>query len=620
MRSGQLHQDKAAPDARKRAERVDVDAASPVRSRLLLVVAALLVAMAGVYEPVANYEFVSWDDPQYIVANPNVARGLTWNSVGWAFTTGYAASWHPLTWLSFMADVTLFGTGAGPHRVVNVVLHILNAVLVLAVLVRTTGALWQSAFVAALFALHPLRVESVAWITERKDVLSSFFMWLSILVYVDFVARRRWSMYTVSLCLFACGLLSKSMVVTLPFVLLLLDVWPLRRVRPGIENDLAWRHLVGEKLPFVALAIASGVATVRAAAGTVAALDVLPVRYRVANAIVSYLVYVREMVWPAGLAAFYPYRPYPTWAVLTAASTLVAVTALAIRQRRVRPYLAVGWLWYVVTLLPVIGLLQAGGQSHADRFTYVPLTGLFVAIAWGAPELLGGWRRSGPVLGLAAAVVLAACGVCSAVQVTYWKNSRTLWARALAVTTDNYRAHNHYGVAVSDEGRAEEAIAHYEEALRIWPDFPEAHVNLGVALAEKGRLDDAIGHYRRALAVKPGLVDARNDLASALAEQGHTEAAIEQLREAARLAPGDPTIEYNLGVLYESAGLRKEAVRHLNAALAADPAVKAWERRLIDAERRVQTERVLFDRELFYAIQPRERLEAMINRYNSALK
>jgi protein O-mannosyl-transferase len=541
--------------------------------RGLWVVLGLAIIAALVYAPVTSYEFVSWDDPQYIVSNWHVNRGLTWQGVWWAFTARDFGNWHPLTWLSHMLDVQLFGLNAGIHHLTNLLLHAVNGVLLFAVLCWTTGAVRRSAFVATLFVVHPLHVESVAWVAERKDLLSTLFWMLTLLAYVAYVAQRSVWRYAAVIALFACGLMSKPMVVTLPVVLLLLDVWPLGRLQLAPIRAEQLRPLILEKLPLFALAFASSIVTAmaQAGAGAVAAVDTLPLRYRVENAAVSYLAYVRDMLWPAGLAPFYPYRAYAGWIVASAVTAQAGIFLVMIRATKRHPYVAVGWLWYVVTLLPVIGLVQAGGQTRADRYTYIPLIGLFIIAAWGIPDVLERWRHRTVALRVAAFVAIASCVVVARLQVRYWHDSLALWGRALAVTTENYRAHNHYAVALSDLGKADEAIAHYEEALRIWPGFAEAHVNLGVAFAEKGRTDDAIAHYRKAIALKPNSADAHNDLAGALADKGDVDGAIRELLEALRINPTDPTIQYNVAILYEARGDPAEAVRHLNEALAVNP-------------------------------------------------
>jgi Flp pilus assembly protein TadD len=532
---------------------------------------ALIAANLMIYSPVRHFEFVTWDDPQYVIQNPHVTSGLTAENIEWALTTGLIY-WHPMTWLSHMLDVQLYGVNAGLHHVTNLLLHILSSILLFGLLHQTTGALGKSAFVAALFAVHPLHVESVAWVAERKDVLSTLFWMLTIWAYVWYARQPSTSRYLTVVLGFALALMSKPMVVTLPFVLLLMDFWPLRLLEFGTKFSL---RFVWEKIPLLVLAIISSILTF-ANQKQVGALDllILPLSRRVANALVSYVVYMRDMVWPAGLAAFYPHHALPVWQVAGSTVVLIGVSAAACRAAKRHPYLPVGWLWYLGTLLPVIGLIQAGDQSRADRFTYVPMIGLFIIIAWLIPDLL--WQRvTLPhikiVLPSAAGLVILACIIAARSQVQYWQSSLTLWGRAAAVTTGNARAHNHLGVALDDIGKVDEAITHYTEAVRIQPDLAEAHTNLGAALTEKGRIDEAIVQYNDALRLKPGAADARNDLAAALESQGRSDEAIQQLLEALKSKPGNPVYHYNVGLVYDRKGDAADALQHFRTALSINP-------------------------------------------------
>lgn len=586
----------------------------------LWVCLALIAASFVVYASVWRHEFVTLDDTVYVTQNPPVSRGLTWQGVWWAFATGHASNWHPVTWLSHMLDVQLYGMNAGPHHLSNLLLHIANTLLLFGVFHRITGALGRSAFVAGLFAVHPLHVESVAWVAERKDVLSTLFWMLTLWAYVGYVREPRLGRYLGLLLVFALGLMAKPMVVTLPFVLLLLDVWPLGRVELGSESGSrsglappADRWLIGfrlmqEKLPLLALTLASSIATflVQQRGGAVGGFEALPLAYRVENALVSYVVYIGKMLWPTRLALFYPYpRSLPEWWVLGSFLFLSAVSVLVIRAARRHPYLPVGWLWYLGTLVPVIGLVQVGGQAMADRYTYIPFIGLFVIVAWGVPGLLSRLPHRKIALRGAAALALLALTLIARAQVPYWKNSMVLWGHALEVTTGNYQAHNNLGAFLVEQEMYSEAIAHYREALRTSPDFADAHNNLanalanlrqvseavahytealrikpdhanahnglGAALAKEGRFTEAIAHYSEALRIEPDLVDAHNNWGSALADQGQIDAAIQRFLEALQIQPDHADAHYNLGVMLHKKGNIVEAAQHYGKAIRSKP-------------------------------------------------
>lgn len=566
---------------RKRANRpaAEIQVPKPAFPRATLWISLALIAInVVVYAPVRGYDFVTFDDPQYITGNPYIAGGLTWQGVWWALTTGYTSYWHPLTWLSHMLDIQLFGLNAGGHHVVSVLIHIATTLVLFGVLHRMTGARGRSAFVAALFAVHPLHVESVAWVAERKDVLSGLFWMLTLWAYVSYVHQPaplptshsplpapRLSRYLITLLLFALGLMAKPMLVTLPFVLLLLDFWPLRRTP---------LPLLREKLPFFALAAASSIVTflVQRNVGAVAELQTLPLQSRVANALVSYVAYIGDMLWPTRLAALYPYLPLPVWKVAGASVALIAISILVFRAARRYPYLPVGWLWYLGTLVPVIGLIQVGGQSRADRFTYIPLIGLFIIVAWGIPELFARWQYRNIALPAAAGLVLLACAITARNQAAYWGNSVTLWEHTLEIAPLNYLAHNNLGVMLRDQGRPAEAIAHFTESLRIRPNSAEAHNNLGAALAEGARVDEAIPQYIEALRLRPEFADAHNNLGVALAEQGKTGEAIREFQESLRINPDQANTQSNLAVMLQNQGRTVEAVQHFEAALKLNPA------------------------------------------------
>ncbi len=567
--------------ATQSSERAD----SFLSKRVFLACVILIALSVIVYAPLAGFGFVTWDDPTYVYSNPQVAQGLTWQGIQWAFTSTVASNWHPATWLSHMLDVQLYGMNPGPHHITSLVLHILNTLLLFGLLFRMTGAWGRSAFAAGLFALHPLHVESVAWIAERKDVLSTLFWMLTIAAYVAYVRRPRPGRYLLVLALFGLGLMAKPMLVTLPFVLLLLDFWPLQRVEVGHSAGqsalAAFRQqvpgllrLVREKLPLFALAAVSSAVTVLAQrhGGAVRGLEAVPLGLRLANALAAYLAYIGKMVWPVRLAAFYPLgAATPVFEACLGALLLFAVTVFAVRARRRHGYLLVGWLWYVGTLVPVIGLVQVGDQSMADRYTYVPLIGLFLIAAWGAPELLARWQHGRLALPAAAGCVLLACAALAGAQVRYWSDSAALWQRALAVTEGNYIAHNELGDILMEQGRVEEAIPHFVESLRIKPGFALAQINLGLALMRQGKFDEAARSFGEAVRITPGFAEAHDEWGQALARQGKFDEAIGQYTEAVRLKPDFALAQANLGTALMQQGRFDEAARSLEEALRLKP-------------------------------------------------
>ena len=502
---------------------------------------ALVVLILVVYAPVRHYGFVDLDDPQYVSENPFIAGGLTWSGVKWAFTSVYASYWLPVIWLSHMLDVQLFGLNAGAHHVTNVVMHAVDAVLLYLLLCRATSATGRSAFVAALFAMHPLHVESVVWITERKDVLSTLFLFLTIWAYVEYARTGSRGRYVAALLLFVIGLMTKAMLVTVPFMLLLLDVWPLRRIDFGDwplspAQRARLKQLFTEKAPFLALAVAAAVVTylTQRLTGAVANTSQIPVTLRLGNAVVSYAAYLVQMVWPSNLALFYPYPRHLSPAIVVASLLgLAVVTALVLRAWKRYPYLAVGWLWYLGTLVPVIGLIQAGDQARADRFTYVPLIGVFIMIAWGVNDLI----RRADVLVAAGAAAIAAASIVARVQVGYWQTNTGLWEHALQVADESYVAHTNLGLALFAQGQIDQSIPEFRAALRIRPDFAEAYNDLGVALGNRGDLDGAIQAFLNAIKAKPSQAPSHYNVAVLLARRGDTTAAVTHLQDALRLVP-----------------------------------------------------------------------------------
>ncbi len=516
-----------------------------------LVLAAITFAVFG---QTLGHEFVDFDDDLYITDNPMVARGLTFKGIVWAFTHAHSANWHPLTWLSHMLDCQLYGLHPGGHHLTNVLLHTATVIALFLVLRQMTGALWRSAFVAAVFAIHPLRVESVAWVAERKDVLSGLFFMLTIGAYVRY-ARRPWSLarYGLVMLLFAMGLMCKPMLVTLPLVLLLLDYWPLQRVEPRKLSGL-----VMEKLPLLALSAAGCVATLLAQNIAIQSSGTFSLPHRLGNALAACMVYLGQMVWPAGLAVPYPFphNGAPTWEVALAGTLLAGLSVVAWEQRRTQPWLLMGWVWYLVMLLPVVGIIQVGGQAHADRYTYLPQIGIYMAITWLVAEWGVRWLHHGPLrvaLGGLMAGVLAVLMVCAWKQTAYWQNSETLWTRALACTTDNYVAHYSFGSALRQKGRLDEAILQYQEALRINPGYANALNNLGTALRQKGRVDEAITQFQLALKVMPDNEAIHFNLAKALFQKGRVDEAIIQFQMALQIEPADMEVQNNLAWLLATA-------------------------------------------------------------------
>jgi protein O-mannosyl-transferase len=551
----------------------------------LAVAAALVALTVAAYSGVTRLQFVPLDDQGYVYENPHVTAGLTVDGLRWALTSGEQANWHPLTWLSHMLDVQCFGLDPRYHHLTSLFIHALNVVVLFAVLARTTGAAGRSACVAALFAVHPLHVESVAWVAERKDVLSTFFWLLTTAAYVRYArAPGGWRLAAVGASL-ALGLMSKPMLVTVPFVFLLLDVWPLRRLpfalAPGSEprglrtaRGRAAVALVREKIPLFVLAAASCVITlvVQARGGAVRSIDAAPVGARIANALVSYVWYLVQTVWPSRLAVFYPYvRSIPIWQTGAALAALAAITWLAVRARRRQAYLLVGWLWYLGTLVPVIGFVQVGTQSMADRYTYVPLIGVFLMVVWGVSDAVARWPGRRIALTGASVVIIIACTATTRAQVTHWTDAWALWTRALAVTRDNEAAQIAVGAMLGMQGRNEDAIAHFEEALRIAPDSAAAHRAFGLALINLRRFPEALEHLTLAVRHRPAFADAQHDLGVALMEMGRPADAIPRFLEALRLDPNRPATHRSAGVALMMFGRADEAIAHYHEALRLQP-------------------------------------------------
>ena len=582
--------------------------ANAVRRRAAFISATLFAATLLLYWPVRNYEFVSYDDDQFITENELVQAGITWRGLAWSLTGVVAANWHPLTVWSHMLDCQLFGMNAGAHHLVNALLHSINAALAFLLLRRMTGATGRSAFAAAVFALHPLRVESVAWVAERKDVLSICFALLTLLAYSRYVQRPGRRAYGWSLVFFTLGLLAKPTLVALPVAMLVLDYWPLRRwPEPATTTPETLRRLVPlviEKWPLFALALALGVTTLFTQKQALQTLNDWPIQARVANSLDAARTYLQQIFWPVNLAVHYPLPPVNLWRSAGSGIVILLVTILAFHQARRRPYLIAGWSWFGITVLPMIGLVQVGALAMADRYTYLPHLGLLAALTWGTAELATQWRVPRPVLPVAGAIALMLCVLGSRSQLAHWKSSETLFRHSLEVTRDNARIHYNLGTVLNEVGRKAEAIEHFQKALAINPVHPEAHNNLGCLLADEGKHTEAISHFLAALPVSPRHVLLRRNLAhslslldrfaeaephflmaleldplnadvhrsyaAALARCGRKEAAIARLRQALELRPEAAT-HAELGALLSETGRDREVIAHYRAALLGTP-------------------------------------------------
>jgi tetratricopeptide (TPR) repeat protein len=571
----------------------------------------LIITTLAVFWQVKDHEFINFDDPLYVTENLHIQGGITLKGVTWAFTTFHAGNWHPLTWLSHMLDVQFFGLKAGWHHLMNLLFHIASTLLLFLVLHRMTKALWQSAFVAALFALHPLHVESVAWVSERKDVLSTFFWMLTMGAYVFYVEKPEIKRYVLTLFFFALGLMAKPMLVTLPFVLLLLDYWPLKRLQYGTadpknpaealppsapvqqkrkskkqqtvkekvqakkptDSPYQWtliRPLVWEKIPFFILTVLSSAVTYVAQwkGGAMKPLEAIAFDGRIANALVSYVAYIAKMIWPANLAFLYPHPGMvPHWQILGAVLFLALSTFLILRMVRRVPYLTVGWLWYLGTLVPVIGIVQVGLQGMADRYTYVPSIGLFIMIAWAIPQLLAKWPYRTFTFALAAMITFSALIYTTWINLRYWQNSVLLFQQVLVGKEDNATFHYLMGNFLSERGRYEEAIYHYTKSLQINNRNPGVHCSWGNILFNQGKIDEAIGHYKEALRIDPNNMRATWDLGDALLRQGKREEAAVQYTRVLQRDPEDAEAHLNLGNIRASQGKPNEAMTHFREAI-----------------------------------------------------
>jgi tetratricopeptide (TPR) repeat protein len=530
--------------------------------------------------PATSGDFINFDDPTYVTENNYVKEGLTADGLRWAFSLDDKEKtyWHPLTWLSHMLDVRLHGLAAGRHLLTNVFIHTCNALLLFYALRRMTGALWPSVLVALLFALHPLNVEAVAWVTERKSVLSAFFWMLTLLAYHIYTIRPGPGRYILVLLSLALGLMSKPILVTLPLVFLLMDYWPLGRLRPenigGQTKMSRLLHLTLEKIPFFLLSagsiIVSSLSLLRQE--NFISMTTAPLDVRIGNALLSYAGYIKKMILPYNLSVYYPYpKMIPLWQLVGAFIILAGMTAAVIRYYRLKPYLLVGWLWYLGTLVPVLGLVQAGlWPAMADRFVYVPMIGLWIIIAWGAYEFAEHKRYKTSVVAVAAAVIVILMTT-AGLQVGNWKNSNVLFEQALQADGNNALAHNNLAVALRKQGRIGDAIAHYDTALRLKPDYPAAHHNLGLALMRVGQHDEAIGHFRQALNLKPDFGIAYKSLQTALAVRLAMTQKIADIQTALQRTPENHELHYQLGNLYDRTGDRAKAIAHYHMAVKIRP-------------------------------------------------
>jgi len=557
---------------------------------ILLIYLVLALATFIAYEPVRHNQFIKYyDDDEYVTENPQVQAGITRESVIWAFTTPHSANWHPLTWLSHMLYCQLFRLNPFWHHLTNLLFHIANTLLLFWVLKRMTGAVWPGAFVAAAFALHPLHVESVAWVAERKDLLSGFFWILTMAAYIRYAEHRSIGRYLLVFLLFGLGLMAKPMLVTLPFVLLLLDYWPLgrfqwapqssRQALPQFEsaggNGLSTLHLIVEKIPLFVLAAASSAVTfiIQQRWGAMKIANILPLYFRILNALVSYIRYIGKMIYPGRLAVMYLHPGYglPIWQPVVALVILAGVTAGVIYTARRRPYLAVGWLWYLGILVPVIGLIQVGKQAMADRYTYLPSIGFFIMIAWGANELLAKWRLRKIVLAISAGLVLAALMIVTRMQVRYWRNNLTLYEHTLAVTGNNAVMHNDYGTVLLEAGQLDKAIKHFNEALRIYPQYLQARKNIAMAYIQQGKLDQAAEHFNEAQRIYPKYLQSHENIARMFLRQGKKAQAQECFNDLLRIKADWAAGYYKLGLAYARLRRYDLAVQNYKEALQLNP-------------------------------------------------
>lgn len=520
--------------------------------RKVLVCIILSALIIGLYWQVRDHDFINLDDAAYVTDNDLVKQGLNIKGTAEAFITTQACNWHPLTWMSHMMDIELFGMNPGMHHLINLIFHTLNVLLLFLILQYMTDAMWKSAAVAALFAIHPLHVESVAWIAERKDVLSTFFWMLTMASYIWYMRHKSYKAYFVMLFCYTLGLLSKPMLVTLPFVLLLLDFWPLKRWIISHEEatinkipdysssskkyKTGLTKLITEKIPLFLLSLISCAITLHAQRGAITSLN-LTLITRISNAVNSYVIYLGKTIWPFDLTVFYPFYPITPLRAILCAVILCLISLSVLMTVKKLPYLIVGWFWYLGTMIPVIGIVQIGGQSMADRYTYIPLVGIFIMVVWGLTDLIERWRLSKSTLRISSAVVLILLSARTYDQVGLWKNSETLCRHALEINPDNYVAHCDLALVLKKKGDVNGAITHYKEVLRLNPTSCVAHNNLGTLLSQKGRTDEGIQHLLAALKVNPHLADTYYNLGIVYYQSGNSRKATEYFQKALREKP-----------------------------------------------------------------------------------
>jgi len=554
-----------------------------LNTRLDLIICVLLiVATLGVYWQIKTHDFIGYDDDKYVYQNRHVSQGLSKESIIWAFRSTHASNWHPITWLSHMLDVELFGMNAGAHHLTNLFFHILNSLLLFIVFRKMTLRVWQSGFVALLFAIHPLHIESVAWVAERKDVLSAFFWMLILWSYVRYIRQPVITRYLPVVAFFVLGLMAKPMVVTLPFVLLLLDCWPLNRIQAWRTNTPVGKsspipqalQLVYEKIPLFVLSGVSCVVTylTQKKGEAMALWDVHPLMIRLANSLTAYVKYLQKLIWPYDMAILYPYpEVIIAWQVFGACVVLGGITFFAIRYRKRLPWFFVGWFWYVGTLVPVIGLVQVGVQAIADRYTYIPMIGIFTILTWGMSELFRNRHYKKMALAVIATVVCLVLVTTSRAQVSYWKNSIRLFEHALEMTDGNYVIHNNLGFELALQGQKDKALKHYAEALRINPEFELAYINYGSTLFAQGKSEESFAYYQALLKSRPGFAGVHHNFGVLLLKIGRIDEAVIHFEAALRIKPEYAEAYNSLGAAMVSKGKMVEAIGHFKAALQIKP-------------------------------------------------
>jgi len=543
--------------------------------KILTIYLLLILTILVTYWQVKDFNFVSYDDELYVTENSQVQAGISVDGTIWAFTTFRAGNWHPLTWLSHMLDCELYGLNPMGHHWTNLLFHITNTLLLFFMFQKMTGSMWRSAFVAALFALHPLHVESVAWVAERKDVLSTFFGMLTILAYIRYVKKRNFFRYSLIFILLSLGLMAKPMLVTMPFVLLLLDFWPLERLKYYSPNQSSKLFsLIYEKIPLFIPVTISSVLTILAQkeVGALYSIEVLPITTRIANALISYNSYIFKTIWPQSLAVFYPHTLgiMSLWNVLLAAFAIAGISFFSIRLLKQHPYVAIGWFWYLGTLVPVIGLIQVGSQGMADRYTYIPLIGLFIIVVWGMPDLLKKSHSNKIILTVFAIILIFVFSTRSYFQIRHWENSATVFKNAIQTTKNNWLAHRELGLALMRKGKLDEAVFYYKKALQIRPKYLTALDNLGMTLHQLGRFEEALFYYSKALKIYPNDSGIHNNTANVLTALGKLEEAIKHYRKAILITPDFAEPHYNLANILIIQKKIDEAVFHYESAIKKD--------------------------------------------------